>query len=165
MRVLLFVICATAFAPPIAAKKGLPAKCKEPNFTEESKGKCGKIMERWYFSANSTTCKPIKRGYCNEKAYTFATQHKCNQVCGINDGKKKERLPPLCWSVPRKGKCKANFVKWFWSGPRSGCTSVTGCYTGGFNNRNNCEKKCGGSAKPSRPRPRHLRKNRLENTS
>nr|XP_050037502.1 kunitz-type serine protease inhibitor ki-VN-like [Dermacentor andersoni] len=149
MRVLLLVVLATACAPSMAARKlGRPGKCREPNDIGKLKADCGKAEDLWYFSRNSTKCKPIKYGGCGRKMHTFASEESCNRTCA-NGEKKKPKVNPVCFQSPHRRLCKAAFTRYFFDGGR--CTSVTGCYYGGFNSMLECRKKCGALSRPSKP--------------
>uniref|UniRef100_A0A131YTT5 Pancreatic trypsin inhibitor n=1 Tax=Rhipicephalus appendiculatus TaxID=34631 RepID=A0A131YTT5_RHIAP len=149
MLVLLLAIFTAACAPCIAVKSDLSGRC---TFKPKDLGNeiCHHPKTAWYFNNSTSKCKVLKN-VCKTDEPMFRSKKECKQECEKSVSRPK--MPRLCRQQPQKGKCKADFSRWFWSSGQ-GCREYRGCYTGGFFNQKQCRQKCGGTPTWSKPKPR-----------
>ncbi|XP_037577180.2 boophilin-G2-like [Dermacentor silvarum] len=150
MYPLLIFVAASACAPCIAVRKyERPGVCGQPKDVGERGRICVGAGERWYFSQNSSVCKPFKYSGCGGNANRFITEDECKNRCGKHGKGKDKNLSRLCYSRPEQGRCKAAFTRVYWRNGR--CVEYTGCYRGGFDTIRKCKKACGSATRPNRP--------------
>ncbi|KAG8181904.1 hypothetical protein JTE90_026062 [Oedothorax gibbosus] len=113
---------------------------------EQDPGWCKGNFRRWYYDAQTETCRRFVYGGCQGNKNQYETKQECVKRCKGVKSQRPKILPELCKASANSGNCSAFFVRFYFDSITGQCRRFF--YSGCNGNRNNfktlreCNRTC-----------------------